>query len=199
MTKRIGILGGTFNPIHLGHLYLANEFCARLSLSRVLLIPTWLPPHKQEDSLAPADMRLAMCNIAVRDAPKLAVSDIEIRRGGVSYTADTLLELDAPGVRHYLLMGSDMFLTVESWSRFEIIAKLADLCTTARGDDGEKQLEACARRLSSVYGARCHIESIPPITVSSTDVRSRIMDRGDVTGLLPAGVGEFIRENGLYR
>jgi len=198
--ERIGVLGGTFNPVHTGHINLAREFCARLGLSRVLLIPTQSPPHKQVEGLVPAGMRLAMCALAAAGEPLLEVSDIEIVRGGTSYTADTLMALSAafPGAELYLLMGADMFLTLENWRNIKDIARLADLCAAGRGEEGVKDLELYAKKLESLYGARCHIENIPVLEVSSTMIRALVAQGEDASGLLPGGVFSYIIAHGLY-
>jgi nicotinate-nucleotide adenylyltransferase len=198
--ERIGVLGGTFNPVHLGHIHLALEFCDRLALSRVLLIPTQSPPHKHEDWLAPAEQRLEMCRIAASALPRIEVSDIEIKRGGTSYTVDTLRALSAQegDARLFFIMGADMFLTLENWKSFDEIARLADLCATARRDGELHDLEDYARSLEARYGARCHIESISVVEVSSTRIREAVSRGEDAGGLLPAGVYEFIRANRLY-
>ena len=194
------MLGGTFNPIHRGHLHLAREFCKRLELSRVILIPTQSPPHKREEMFASAQDRLAMCRLAVGNEPLLEVSDIEISRGGTSYTVDTLRALSDKlrDVRLFFIMGADMFLTLESWKEFSEIARLADLCAAARQGNDTSRLTEYAQKLESHYGARCHIESISPIDVSSTEIRGILSAGGDAGGLLPEGVFDYIRQNGLY-
>lgn len=198
--ERIGMLGGTFNPVHNGHIHIAREMSARLSLSRVLLIPAQTPPHKPHDGIVPAAMRLEMCRIAAADEPLLSVSDIEINRGGTSYTVDTLRELSAQmkGVGLFFIMGADMFLTLEQWKDFSEIARLADLCAAARGSGGIKELQDYAQRLETLYGARCHIERIPVVQVSSTQIRSLVAAGCDVSSLLPGSVHQFILKNGLY-
>lgn len=132
---KTGIYGGTFNPIHLGHLHILQEFIRRLSLDRVLLIPTRIPPHKQAESLAEAEDRLEMCRLAaeeITEAPVL-LSRLELSREGKSYTAETLEELkrEFPGDEFYLLMGEDMFLTVDRWYRPETIFALAKICASS--------------------------------------------------------------------
>ena len=131
---KTGIYGGTFNPIHNGHLHIVEEFRRGLGLDRVLLIPTRVPPHKAAPDLASAGERFAMCRLAAQGKPWLELSDIEMRREGKSYTAETLEELSAlyPQDQFYLLMGEDMFLTLGRWYRPETIFSLASVCTTPR-------------------------------------------------------------------
>lgn len=199
--EKIGVFGGTFNPIHNGHLHLAEGYCSALGLDRVLFVPTCIPPHKEADDLLPASYRLAMCELATRDALKMAVSDVEIRRGGKSYTVDTLRELARiyPGDRLYFLMGADMFLTIEEWNGFEEIARTAVLCTASRHEGELPSLKEHARKLERKYGAVCHIEAIPVLDISSTQVRDALSGGGDVRALVPDAVRDYIYENGLYR
>lgn len=201
MLKKIGVFGGTFNPIHKGHLHLAGGYCRALGLDTVLLVPTCIPPHKEVDDLLPAADRLEMCRLAIRDMPALAVSDVEIRRGGRSYTVDTLRELARlyPGDELFFLMGADMFLTIEEWNGFGEIARTAVLCTASRHEGELPALNEHARLLERIYGARCHIEAIPVLDVSSTEVRDALAEGGDVRALVPDAVRDYIYENGLYR
>ena len=130
---KTGICGGTFNPIHNGHLHIVEEFRRGLGLDRVLLIPTRVPPHKAAPDLASAGERFAMCRLAAQGKPWLELSDIEMRREGKSYTAETLEELSAlyPQDQFYLLMGEDMFLTLGRWYRPETIFSLASELLTS--------------------------------------------------------------------
>ena len=130
---KTGIYGGTFNPIHNGHLHIVEEFRRGLGLDRVLLIPTRVPPHKAAPDLASAGERFAMCRLAAQGKPWLELSDIEMRREGKSYTAETLEELSVlyPQDQFYLLMGEDMFLTLGRWYRPETIFSLASELLTS--------------------------------------------------------------------
>ena len=126
---KIGILGGTFSPIHDGHLRLARIYQQELGLEKMLLIPTYQPPHKQTDHLPDGEHRCRMAELASEGLPGFEVSDIEIRRGGKSYTVDTLTELRElyPEGEFYLLTGSDMFCTVLDWHRGAELVKLAEI------------------------------------------------------------------------
>lgn len=199
--ERIGVLGGTFNPIHNGHIHLAESFAEILSLDRVLLMPVNSPPHKHAEMMQEGRHRLAMCRIAARGRPLLEVSDVELTRGGTSYTVDTLLALSRqyPGARLYFIMGADMFLTLEEWRNFPEIARLAVLCSSPRLPGQAEKLRRYARQLASRYDAQCDIENIPVLEVSSTQIREALTSGADTGALLPPGVAEYIRENGLYR
>lgn len=198
--ERIGILGGTFNPIHNGHLHIARAFLEKLSLDRVLLVPTRMPPHKDGGELVSGGQRLEMCRIAAQCDERLGVSDIELKREGLSYTVDTLRELHQqhPDTRFYFIMGADMFLTFEKWKNFDVISSLAAICTASRHDGEIEKLRSYAEKLSQQYHTECHVESFPVVEISSTEIRQTIADGGDAGALVPPGVNEYIQKNGLY-
>ena len=128
--RRMALFGGTFDPIHNGHVQMALEFARRLQLDRVLLMPTFVPPHKMKQQMASVEDRLAMCRLVAQEHPVLEVSDLEARRGGASFTADTLeaLHTQYPEAEWYLITGADMFCTLSTWWRFGTIAECAVLC-----------------------------------------------------------------------
>lgn len=200
---KTGIYGGTFNPIHLGHIHILKEFVRRLSLDRVLLIPTGTPPHKAAPSLASAEDRLAMCRLAADglDSVPIRVSTIEIDRGGKSYTANTLAALHGqyPNDRLYFLMGEDMFLTLDTWYHPEEICKLAVLCASPRSHDGYEKLLAKKTELEEKLSAECRIEDIPYFAASSTQVRALAANGDDLSALVPPAVEKYIKANGLYK
>lgn len=198
---KTGIYGGTFNPIHKGHLHIVEAFRKGLGLDRVLLIPTRVPPHKAAPDLASAGERFAMCRLAAQGKPWLELSDIEMRREGKSYTAETLEELSAlyPQDQFYLLMGEDMFLTLGRWYRPETIFSLTSVCTTPRSPDGLDALRQKALEYTGQFQARCFLEHIPYLPISSTQVRQAVARGEDVSGLVPQAVAAYMKERGLYR
>ena len=198
---KTGVYGGTFNPIHNGHLHIVEEFRRGLGLDRVLLIPAHVPPHKTAPDLAPAGDRLEMCRLAAEKTPWLQVSSIELEREGKSYTADTLEELSirCPQDQLYLLMGEDMFLTLGRWYRPETIFSLASVCTTPRSPDGLDALRQKALEYTGQFQARCFLEHIPYLPISSTQVRQAVARGEDVSGLVPQAVAAYMKERGLYR
>lgn len=197
MKRRIAVFGGTFDPIHNGHLRLALAFAEQLALDKVLLMPSSVPPHKIKPDLADAAHRLQMCRLAAEPHPVLEVCDIEIARGGASYTADTLEQVQAmyPDAQLYLITGADMFLTLGTWKRFDSIARTAVLCAAPRGEVTVQQLRQYAARLEQ-SGARCAVLDVPLYTVSSTQLRQ---DLCGIDRLVPETVARYIRDNGLYR
>ena len=201
MTKmRLGVFGGTFNPIHFGHLHIAQEFARMLGLSQVLFVPTAMPPHKQAEDLAPAADRFELCRMAVRDHPFCRVNDTEIRRGGKSYTVDTLriLTEQYPDTRLFLLMGEDMFLTLQNWREPEKIWQMADICAAPRSAEPGDELYLHQEYLETL-GARVHICPIIFLSVSSTMVREKAAKGESLAGLVPPPVERYIKEHGLYR
>lgn len=198
--NRLGILGGTFNPIHLGHIGLAQAFISSLKLDLVLLMPASVPPHKEALRLASASHRFNMCQIAARGHDKIEVSRLELERGGKSFTADTLRSLKElyPNAQLYLITGADMFLTLQDWREPETIFSLAAICTAPRGGAGRETLLQHAEFLKTL-GARCEVLKKPIMQVSSSIIRQAAAAGGDVSPLTGEGVAEYIRTNGLYR
>lgn len=196
--QKIAIYGGTFNPIHNGHIHLAKQFADLLKIDRVVLIPTLVPPHKRAPDLAAPQDRLAMCSLAVQDGA-FSVSDMELRREGPSYTADTLIELkkENPDSELYLLMGEDMFLTVQNWYKPEVLYSLSVLCAAPRSDDGTQKLQEHAQMLQQC-GAKTAVRNIKYLPVSSTMVRKAVRNRQSISDFVPPKVEEYIREHHLY-
>lgn len=200
---KIGIYGGTFNPIHAGHIHILNAFIDVLELQQIIVIPTAQPPHKTAQTLAAGADRLQMCRIAAEQVKgaKVWVSDIELRRGGRSYSSDTLqgLQEQYPGDTLHFLMGEDMFLTVEKWHEAETVMRLAVLCASPRSADGLHRLREHAEVLQKRYGARTRIADIPYLPVSSTEIREKIRRGEDAVCLLPTGVLAYIKKRNLYQ
>lgn len=192
---KVGIFGGTFNPIHNGHLSLIAHLIDALSLDELILIPTAVPPHKESDCVIDARHRLAMCRLAVRDNPKVTVSDLEIVRGGKSYTVDTLrlLSVERPQDELILLVGSDMFYTVEEWRCPAEIMRLAEIAAIPREADEQARLIAHRDRLNAL-GARTQVVAVDPLIVSSSELR----EQTDASENLPPLVERYIIQNGLY-
>ncbi|MGI6030207.1 MAG: nicotinate-nucleotide adenylyltransferase [Eubacteriales bacterium] len=201
-TKRLLILGGTFNPIHSGHIKAAVELEKQYHPDGVLFIPTNLPPHKAVGAdFVSGEHRLEMIRRAIQDRPGYQVSDMELRRGGKSYTVDTLTQLrqEYPGYQLYFVMGTDMLLSFESWREFRKIFSLCTLVAASREKEGRPVLEAEAQRLRQQYGAHIQVVDVDPVEVSSTQIRSRLRQGQPVTGWIPGPVEEYIVQQGLYR
>jgi nicotinate-nucleotide adenylyltransferase len=190
MTRRVGLLGGTFDPPHLGHLVVAE--CARveLGLDEVRLLVTGDPWMKGPAS--PPEQRLAMAEAAVADDPHLTVDDREVRRGGATYTADTLAELKVaePDVEWYFVLGEDAALELPRWERIEEAFALARFVVVTR--PGHAAPDA-----SGLPGPVTHLE-IPQLEVSSTELRERFRDGRATRYLVPTAVDAHVRATGLY-
>lgn len=201
---RLGVYGGSFNPIHAAHTALLEIFAERLRLDRVILIPAGIPPHKAAPDLASGEDRLAMCRIAAESFSvcPMEADDMELRRGGKSYTADTLTVLRGvyPHDEIFFLMGEDMFLTLQNWYCPERILRAATVCAVPRTDDGFLRLilrsESLAARFSPFSSV---ILNAPFRDISSTEIRARLKAGESADALLPPGVGAYIEERGLYR
>ncbi len=200
---KIGVYGGTFNPIHLGHMEAARFAVEYLGLEKLYLIPAGIPPHKQLGPDAPSpEQRMEMARLAAEDiGPAVHVSDVELRRKGRSYTLDTLRELKKHHAEDqlYLLMGTDMFLSFQNWREPEELAKLCTLCAFGRSEADTEELFAIQREhLSKTFGAECVTLTLPHITdISSTQLRDRLRQGEGREFLAPAVYGYILRK-GLY-
>lgn len=195
----IGILGGTFNPPHIGHLVMAQEALAQLDLDRILLMPVASPPHKEALADPGAEVRLELCRRAVAGDERVEVSDLEIERGGASYTVDTLRALHERDPEHALtfVVGGDMAYSLPSWREPEAVLELARLAVAER--DGLRR-EDIAHRLEPLHsGDRVVFFDMPRIDLSSSTVRERIAAGRPIRYLVPESVIDIIRARSLYR
>lgn len=197
---RLAIFGGTFNPIHNGHLHLGHQCAEKLGLERILLMPTHRPPHKETDDLASDEHRFAMCRLAVQNDSLFEVSDLEIKRAGVSYTIDTLEELHRqyPEEKLYFILGSDMLFILNQWYRYQDILKLATVVAGAREAEELARMHRYHREVLQNH-PKVQILSFDALPVSSTELRERVCEKNsNLSPLLPPLVEEYIREHGLY-
>lgn len=185
---RLGIFGGTFNPIHYGHLLLAETARETLQLDRVVFIPTRLPPHKSSRSLAPGPVRFELVQLAIRDHPAFVASDIELQRAGPSYSIETVkaLHQQLPQAKLFLLIGADM-LSVRWWA-WEEIKRLCTVVIAHRPGSRLVKRQPGMPRLE-----------MPQVDISSTDIRRRIAAGRSIRYLVPPAVERFILQRGLYR
>ncbi|WP_301860003.1 nicotinate-nucleotide adenylyltransferase [uncultured Megasphaera sp.] len=196
---RLGIMGGTFNPIHLGHLMIAEEARQTFHLDKILFIPSYSTPNKVVHG-ATAAQRLAMTRLATADNPYFAVSDLEIRRKGNSYTADTLKflkKLYGPSYILYFIAGTDTIQDLPNWSRPEEILSLCQFVGATRPDG----TESIGRIIEHFGELGKHILklTVPTMQISSTELRRRIRDGLSVRYMMPPAVVEYIRKNGVYQ
>jgi len=197
---RVGVLGGTFNPPHLGHLVCASEAAAQLGLDRVLLTPVFIPPHKQASADPGPAERLELCLLAAAGDERLEVCELEIAREGQSYTVDTLRELRARAPQDELtfILGADVALGLADWREPEAVLSLATLAVAER--DGTARDDVVARLGQALPGAAAlHFFEMPRIDVSSSEIRRRVAAGRPIRYLVPDAVAERIRRAALYR
>jgi nicotinate-nucleotide adenylyltransferase len=218
---KIGILGGTFNPIHLGHLHLALEVLSRLSLDQILLVPTGIPPHKLDEKLASPEDRFEMVRLAILGHPQLKASNIEIVRGNRSYTIDTVkaLKESSPETRFYFIIGLDAFLELESWKEPELLLKLVHFVVVSRPGFQFIQLSSlpyfaqipthALSELDREQTRELEVEISPfssltllvvkPYPISSSEIREKLRSGIDFgNNLLPEPVKSFIMKKRIF-
>ena len=199
MSETLAIFGGTFSPPHMGHVHAAEAFCEHIHPDRFLIIPTYFPPHKQHLGTASPTQRIDMCRLAFGHIPNVEVSDIEITRGGVSYTADTLEALSCDGRKLAFLCGTDMMLTLDRWYAPEKIFALCDIYCIRRECDETllAQIEQANARYFEKFGKRVTFIDASEVIVSSTEIREALR-QGKKHPMLPEKVAEYIIERGIY-
>ena len=197
---RVGIYGGTFAPIHNGHVESAKAFMKQMKLDYLYVIPTYLPPHKEIDFIDNPEHRLAMCDLACAGVDGIIVSDMEIRRGGRSYTYDTLSELMGEDKKLFLLCGTDMVLSFDTWFRYEDILKMCYPVYVRRESDKiiENRIIEKITEYYNKYGVMFRRIVTDPIDLSSTAVRRAIREGRDISGMVSPLVARYIKENRLY-
>jgi nicotinate-nucleotide adenylyltransferase len=196
---RVGILGGTFNPPHLGHLALARHAADELDLARVHLIPAHTPPHKRAEPEPGVQHRVEMCRLLVDGAARTSVCTVEADRGGTSYTIDTLRSIHAehPGVEMTLITGADSARTIPGWREPMALFELADVAVAAReGTDREAVADALAPLLG---GARLEFLHAPMLDISSSQARARAARGEPIVDLVGPRVARYVSEHRLYR
>lgn len=218
----IGLFGGTFNPIHLGHIQVVHEVQEGLALDRIILIPSALPPHKEPGGVADARDRMEMIRLAIADYPDFTVSDVELKRSGPSYTIDTVRHFKAALPEDsalYLILGLDAFLEIDTWKSYTDLFLLVPFIVMARSGAGDSDtvlrwqtLEAYLKsRITEGYqfsaSRSCYIHdekqpifvyNVTPVNISSTKIRQLIKKGSAIRSLVPIIVEDFIKTKGLY-
>jgi len=212
---RVAVLGGSFNPIHYGHLLLADDVLEQLGLDRVLFVPAAAPPHKAAAQLAPATDRFEMVRLAIAGHPRFEVSDLELRRAGPSYTVDTLAALATGGDALFLVIGSETFLDLLSWREPRRVAGLARLVVIPRTGSAFDPESAAAQKVLREIGVEggfapaeagrplppagvviVHAASLP---LSASELRRRVREGRSLAFRMPPAVIDYVRVHGLYR
>lgn len=198
---RLGIMGGTFDPIHYGHLVAAETARIEFSLDTVVFIPTGAPPHKQGKQVTPAELRFEMVRLALDDNSDFQISRIEIDRKGPSYTIDTLrlLHQTYPQTELFFITGTDALKEIFFWREAEEILRLTHFIAASRpGFEAKGFLEQAIKEHPEVEG-RIHLLEVPALAISSTDIRKRLKKGQSIRYLLPEMVRQFIYAKGLYQ
>ena len=195
--KRIGIYGGTFSPPHNGHVLAAKEFIKCARLDELLITVTWISPHKEVKGVDPY-VRLDMARLAFSGIDKATVSDYEIEKKGVSYTKETLAHFKSEENELFLLVGDDMFLTLDTWKCAEEIFSLTSIVFMRRYLTDAKPLLIKKAEYEEKYAARVFFIDAAAFPVSSTEIREKLMNGESCDGLLDPSLERYIRERGLY-
>ena len=198
---KVGVFGGTFDPPHLGHVFLAKQAAAEYMLKHVFIVPVNEQPCKQGKEAAPATHRFSMAKLAFEGEANMSVSDIELKKGGVSYTIDTLREIRerfCGKAAVAFILGADAFLKIQKWKNSDELLKEFIIIVGARPGQRQAGLEEYIRRLAYSNGARVLIVENRQIPVSSTEIKEMIKSGGEYSRFVPAEVVRYIESNGLY-
>lgn len=202
MSTRIGLFGGTFDPIHKGHTHIARAFADELKLDSVIFLPAGDPYHK-DGTQTPAEHRLAMTELAAAADPRFAVSDCDIVRGGATYTFDTvqIFRQQFPAARLWWLLGSDSLMKLYTWKKWQTLVKQTHIAVAMREGDslGQTPRELHAWLGEALQNGSVRILRAPLYGISSTRIRQDIRNGSLPDGLIPPQVARYIREHGLYR
>lgn len=196
----LGIMGGTFNPIHNGHLEIARQAMQGFGLDRVLFLPSGTPPHKHGSSLLDREHRFKMVELAVAGQPGFEASDLEVRRPGVTYTVDTLTQLTNlyPNCALYYIVGSDTLFDLHTWREVDRALELCSLVAVPRPGCRRENLVRQALRLRERFGVMVYLMDEWGPDISSTQIRARVALGEPLEGLVPPAVAEYIEKQHLY-
>jgi len=197
---RLGILGGSFDPVHLGHLVMAEACREQLKLDEVWFVPAGHPPHKTDRELAPAKSRTEMIEFAVAGIPEFQISNIELKKETTSYTVETLEQIAAedPDRKLFLLIGADSLQDFPNWKQPERIAELATIVAVNRGRQDPPGMEEIEQKLGLDVVDRIRVITMPGIELSSTDIRHRIRSGHSIRFLVPKAVEAYLNEHQVY-
>ena len=199
-TNRIGILGGTFNPVHNGHLRIAYIALYEFLLGEIVFLPLGTPPHKSGEAIAPACMRLDMIRIAIEGESRFSVSSMEIDRVGCTYTVDTLeaLRRNNHNAEYYFIIGADTLFELRTWKRIDRVMLLTSFICVLRPGQDDIQVRQYADALNDQYGGRIYIAREEGPDISSSHIRLLLAHRKSCEGLVPAKVARYLDKNRVY-
>ncbi len=199
--KRVGIMGGTFNPIHLGHLIIAEAAYEAYNLDEVLFVPSGISYMKDQSEILDAKKRVHMTGLAIEDNPHFALSTIEIDRDGNSYSYETLetLRKQNPDTEYFFLVGSDTLFALETWKHPEILLPSCTILVAVRDGVPMEKMQEHAKYLEEKFGGSIKLLTTPNIEISATDIRNRLAEGRNVKYFVPDTVLDFINKYDLYK
>ena len=199
--KRVGIMGGTFNPIHLGHLIIAEAAYEAYNLDEVLFVPSGVSYMKDQSEILDAKKRVHMTGLAIEDNPHFALSTIEIDRDGNSYSYETLetLRKQNPDTEYFFLVGSDTLFALETWKHPEILLPSCTILVAVRDGVPMEKMQEHATYLEEKFGGSIKLLTTPNIEISATDIRNRLSQNRNVKYFVPDAVLDFINKYDLYK
>ena len=199
--KRYGMMGGTFNPIHLAHLYIAYEAKETLNLDKVIFMVAGNPPHKKESQVIDSNYRYDMVKMAIKDYPGFEISDYEIQKQGYSYTYETLkyLKGDEGDVEVFFIAGADSLMDIEKWKNPELVLSNCTFVAFNRGEYNKETLEVQKKKLQDKYNSNIILLDISNLDISSSMIRERIINGKRVDFFMHEKVMKYIEQNNLYR
>lgn len=198
--KKVGILGGTFNPIHQGHLFIAEYAQDEYQLDQVWIMPSGVSYLKRNLSIPSAEIRSAMVSLAIQDNPHFKLSDIETKRAGNTYTSETLIQLteENPDTEFYFIIGADTLFSIEHWKDVPIIFSHCHVLVAVRNDSSLSALQAKKEEYECRFQAKIELMQTPNIELSSENIRKRVKEGHSIRYYVPKAVEEYICENQLY-
>ena len=198
--KQLGIMGGTFDPIHNGHIQMAQKFMEKFALDEVIFLPAGEPPHKRNYAVTDKYKRLEMTRLAVKEIPGFSVSDIEIERGGYTYTIDSLRELGQiyKNARFFYIIGADTLGELYTWRNIEEVARLTKFLVVGRSNIPSEALHNAAARVREDFGGQLLDAQFNGPELSSTFIRDLARKGAPLEGYVPLNVARYIKENNIY-
>ncbi|SDZ34434.1 nicotinate-nucleotide adenylyltransferase [Proteiniborus ethanoligenes] len=200
--KKYGIMGGTFDPIHAGHLVIAEEIRYKFNLDKVIFIPAGNPPHKDSRKVTSSNHRYQMALLATISNPYFDISSIELEREGITYTIDTIMELKkccGDGAEFYFITGADSLLQLSTWKDVDKLLSICKFVAATRPGFQMSKIETKVKELESKYNRSIYTVTVPALQISSTDIRNRIKNGMTVKYLLPESVEAYIIKHKLYQ
>jgi nicotinate (nicotinamide) nucleotide adenylyltransferase len=200
--NKFAILGGTFDPIHFGHISVAEAVLDKTDVEKVLFIPSGKPPHKELECVSNSDIRLDMTRLAIEGHENMEVSSIEIDRGGMTYTVDTVLQLKSllgNDAKFKFITGADAIHDIKTWKDYKLLLKICSFIAVTRPGYNKNTEAMEIEKMEKKFGCDIEFIEIPPVDISSSQIRQNISNGISVEGMVPDKVAEYIFKKGLYK